>query len=60
MSSPERFNDPFDTTVYFDPGRFLIEDLPPLEFIEKVKKLDAARAKGEPFRPEALVRPISS
>jgi hypothetical protein len=60
MSSPDKFNDPFDTTVYFDPGRFLVEDLPLPEFLANVKKLEEARARGKPFNPEPLVHPITS
>jgi hypothetical protein len=60
MSAPDRFNDPFDTTVYFDPDRFFMEDLPHEEFIAKVQKLDEARARGEPFKPQPLVNPIQN
>ena len=59
MSSPDKLNDPFDTTAYFDAGRFFIDDLPLPEFLEKVKKLDEARARGEPFQAKPLVNPIS-
>jgi Protein of unknown function (DUF2971) len=58
MSSPDRFNDPFDTTVYFDPDRFFMEDLPLQEFLEKVKKLDEARTRGEPFVPSPFTHPV--
>jgi len=60
MSSPARFNDPFDTTAYFDVGRFFVEDLPHDEFLAKVRKLDEARARGEPFIPTPIKHPISN
>lgn len=60
MSSPAKFNDPFDTTVYFDVGRFFVEDLPHDEFLAKVQKLDEARARGEPFIPTPIEHPISN
>ena len=60
MSPPDKFNDPFDTTVYFDPNRFLVEDLPREKFMAKVKEIGEAQAKGEPFRPVPLVNPITA
>jgi hypothetical protein len=60
MTSPDKFNDPFDTTVYFDIDRFFLEDLPYQAFIDKVEEHDRARAKGVPFRPEPLVNPITN
>lgn len=52
LSSPARFNDPFDTTVYFDPSRFLIENLPVSDFIEKVRSIesDPDSASRQPFQ----------
>jgi hypothetical protein len=60
MSSPDKFNDPFDTTVFFDPDRFLVEDMSREEFIAEVKAIQDAAAKGTPFQPRPLVRPIQA
>jgi hypothetical protein len=58
MSSPDRFNDPFDTTIFFDPGRFIIEDLPVQEFIEYMKEIDRSVRSGAPWRPKVIKNPV--
>jgi hypothetical protein len=58
MSSPDRFNDPFDTTVFFDTARFIVEDLPAQEFIEHVKEIDRSVRSGVPWRPRPIKNPI--
>jgi hypothetical protein len=58
MSSPDRFNDPFDTTVFFDPARFIVEDLPAREFIERVKEINRKAHSGELWRPIAIKNPV--
>jgi hypothetical protein len=54
MSSPDRFNDPFDTTVYFDPSRFVVEDLTAEEMLERIEE---ARA-GNIRYPKVIEKPI--
>jgi Protein of unknown function (DUF2971) len=58
MSSPDRFNDPFDTTVFFNPARFIIEDLPAREFVEYVEEVDRNAQLGQRWRPRPIKKPI--
>jgi hypothetical protein len=58
MSSPDRLNDPFDTTVFFDPARFIIEDLSLPEFIEHVKEIERDVHSGTPWRPKVIKNPV--
>jgi hypothetical protein len=58
MSSPDRFNDPFDTTVFFDPARFIVEDLSLPEFIEHVKEIERDLHSGTPWRPKVIKNPV--
>jgi Protein of unknown function (DUF2971) len=58
MSSPDRFNDPFDTTVFFRPERFMVENLPAQEFIERVKEMQGNARSGTPWLPRAIENPI--
>ena len=58
MSSPNRFNDPFDTTVYFDPSRFIVEDLPAHELIKRAKTRDELFGSQETWHPEPIKNPI--
>ena len=58
MSSPDRFNDPFDTTVFFDPSRFVVEDVPAKEFIKRAKEINCGERSGEPWLPKAIKKPI--
>lgn len=58
MSSPERFNDPFDTAIYFDPARFEMEDQDADTFIAQMKGLGAGSAPSEIFGPRPFVNPI--
>ena len=39
MSSPDRFNDPYDAAVSFDPDRFLVEEQSAQEFIATAESL---------------------
>jgi hypothetical protein len=55
MSSPDRFNDPFDTTVFFDPKRFIVENLSPQEFI---KQMNEELRSGTPWRPKSIKNPV--
>lgn len=58
MSSPDRFNDPYDAAVSFDPDRFLIEDQSAQDFIASAKKMDRIVKAGGTWRPKKLVRPV--
>ena len=58
MCSPDRFNDPYDTTIYFDPDRFLMEDYTLAEFQDMIAELQAANTRGEKWRPSPIKRPI--
>jgi hypothetical protein len=58
MSSPDRFNDPFDTTVFFDPSRFIVEDLPVHEFIKHVEEIDQNVRSGALWRPKAITKAV--
>src|ERR1035437_9709238 len=58
MSSPDRFNDPFDTTIFFDPSRFIVENLPAGEFIEQVKRINQSVRSGVPWHPKAIKNPV--
>jgi hypothetical protein len=60
MSSPERFNDPFDTTVYFDPDRFLVEDLSLKEVSAEIEQLKAGTKSVEEIARRRIVHPIRS
>lgn len=56
MSSPDRFNDPFDTTIFFDSNRFIVEDESPEEAIESAKELQRVTSAGGLFKPKPLTR----
>jgi hypothetical protein len=56
-SSPDCFNDPFDTGLYFEPDRFLVEDLPAEEFMAMAKREMEDSKKGT-STPRPLNRPI--
>lgn len=58
MSSPDRFNDPFDTTIFFDPSRFIVEDFSADEFLEKVEEIERDLRAGNPWHPKAISKPI--
>jgi hypothetical protein len=52
-SSPSQFNDPYDSTIYFDVGRFVMEDL---SFAEFTNAVAAGTAVG--FEPKRINKPI--
>jgi len=56
FSSPDRFNDPFDTTVYFDSARFLVEDESVDECLARVKEMLESGATASQSKP--LQKPI--
>ena len=58
ISSPDKFNDPYDSGVYFDPDRFFVEDQSAQEFIEKGKEMQAAINSGANWVPGPIANPI--
>ena len=54
-SPPAKFNDPFDTLTYFDPGRLLIEDRSPEDTISYAKQLQNVPSSR---RPSPVLSPI--
>lgn len=60
FSSPDRFNDPFDTAIYFDASRFHMDDLPPEQFIEQVKEMEATVKSGGIWNPPKIENPITT
>ena len=58
MSSPDRFNDPFDTTIFFDPERFIVEDFSVEEFIQHAKDIEQSVQSGVPWRPKPINNPV--
>lgn len=58
FSSPDRFNDPFDTTVHFDTTRFLIEDCAISEFDERIPELLGMPKTS--FVRKPLIKPIEA
>jgi hypothetical protein len=59
-SSPDRFNDPYDTADYFDQNRLLTEDQSHAEFMATVEEMRRAIAAGEPWMPQRIKKPIST
>lgn len=57
---PEQFNDPYDTALTFDIGRFLIEDRTAEEFLDYGKRLKSAKDPSKILRSETLVKPIQA
>ena len=57
-SSPDKFNDPYDSVVYFDQNRFLIENQTAQEFIasleETKRKIDTGKWTPDPIRNPIL------
>ena len=58
LSSPERFNDPYDSNVFFDTDRFLMEVQSPQDFIASAKEMVVARRAGKPWSPKPISKPI--
>ncbi len=59
MSSPDNFNDPFDSTVSFDPNRFLVENQSVDGFVAMTNELQRTVTAGGTWRPKTLVNPIT-
>ena len=60
MSSPDRFNDPFDTTIFYDPDRFLIEDKSVEDSLAEVAKLRDNSSSSPSWSQQPLKRPIQA
>jgi hypothetical protein len=58
MSSPDRFNDPFDTNVYLDPNRYVVNDITAEEFSARLKDLKGL-STGELWKSHPIKNPIS-
>lgn len=58
MSAPERFNDPYDTSVYFDTSRFLTEDISAEESVAESQRLQEHLASGKMYQPRSIKNPI--
>ena len=58
MSSPDRFNDPYDSAVYFDVDRFLIEDRSVEEVLSLVEDIQCGNDSADGWVPERIERPI--
>jgi hypothetical protein len=59
MSAPERFNDPYDTAVYFDTNRFIADDIPAEEFVAESQRRQAHLEAGNTWEPRRIENPIS-
>lgn len=60
MSSPDTFNDPYDSAVYFNTDRFPVEDRSPQDAIAAAKKVQAERKLGLSYRPPSIAKPIQA
>lgn len=58
MSSPDKFNDPYDSRVYFDVDRFIMEDQSVKDFIKAAEELQAAIRTGAHWVPPRIIKPI--
>jgi hypothetical protein len=58
MSSPDRFNDPYEAAVHFDPDRLLVENRSVEDTIEVAEELDSIVKAGGTWQPKKLVHPI--
>ena len=58
MSSPDRFNDPYEAAVSFDTDRLLIEDQSVQDFIASIEELEQVAKAGGTWKPQRLVNPV--
>lgn len=58
LASAEKFNDPYDTGVYFDAGRFIVEDQSAQDYIALAKEMLAAQESGTTWLPKPVPNPI--
>ena len=56
--SPEKFNDPYDFYVNFDPNRFWIEDQSAQDFIASMEEMKKALDLGAKWVPKPIKNPI--
>src|SRR4051794_8257329 len=57
MSSPERFNDPYDAAVSFDVDRFIVEDLSCEQFLEDMREMSSIVKAGGSWQPRKVTHP---
>ena len=60
MSTPDRFNDPYDASVFFNPERFWIEDYTIPEFLRVTAEINRVVKAGGHWTPSTLKKPIRS
>lgn len=60
FSSPNNFNDPFDTAIYFNPDCFLVENLSIEQVQEKIKEFETLSNKTPVWEPKKVKNPIRS
>lgn len=53
--SPNKFNDPFDTAIYFNPDKLLMEDR---SLEDAVRAAERVSEEATPHRPEPIRKPI--
>lgn len=58
MSSPDRFNDPYDAAVSFDVDRLLVENLSVEDFIESTNDMSRIVKSGGEWKPQKLKDPV--
>jgi hypothetical protein len=56
--SPDRFNDPYDSAVYFEIERFLMEDQSIKEFLASMESMKRKIDAGQRWSPETIKKPI--
>jgi hypothetical protein len=60
MSSPAKFNDPYDAAVSFHPDHFLIENLSPEDYIKVGKEMNDVVKSRRPMDAKATEEPNPS
>jgi hypothetical protein len=56
--SPDRFNDPYDSAVYFEVDRFLMEDQSIKEFLASMQRMKRKVDAGQRWTPATIKKPI--
>lgn len=60
FSSPSNFNDPFDTTIFFDTNSFLVDDLSVDQVLQNIEKIKALEKRGERWEAPLVSSPVTS
>jgi hypothetical protein len=58
MSAPERFNDPYDTAVYFETNRFLADDISAEDFVAENQRRQEHVEAGNTWEPRHIKNPV--